>query len=145
MTYILGATLMVAGSVWLFSISKESRNSVYGAVAVMGISISIMLVTALAKTAELIGKDKESGAFVYSCMSFLDKLSTGLVIFAIQALKPESENRYDCNECEWFSKIVQSVVPGGFATIGFLAMMFLFPSEYTCVRKCKYLNKKTSP
>ena len=145
MTYILGASLMVAGSVWLFSISKESRNSVYGAVTVMGISISIMLVTALAKTAELIGKDKESGAFVYSCMSFLDKLSTGLVIFAIQALKPAAENRYDCNECEWFSKIAQSVMPGGFATIGFLAMVFLFPSEYTCVRKCKFLNEKISP
>ena len=139
MTYILGASLMVAGSVWLFSISKESRNSVYGAVALMGISISIMLVTALAKTAELIGKDKQSGAFVYSCMSFFEKLSTGLVIFAIQALKPAAENRYECTECEWFSKITQSVVPGGFSTIGFLAMVFLFPSEYTCVRKCKYL------
>ena len=84
---------MVTGSVWLFVVTKEARHSVYGAVSLVGISISIMLVTALAKTAELIGKDKESGAFVYSCMSFLDKLSTGLVIFAIQALKPTAENR----------------------------------------------------
>ena len=140
MTYILGASLMVSGSVWLFSISKESRNSVYGAVSLMGISISIILVTALAKTAELIGKDKQSGAFVYAFMGFLDKLSTGLVIFAIQAMKPAADNRYECNECEWFSKIAQSVVPGGFITIGFLAMVFLFPSEYTCVRKCKFLS-----
>eukprot|EP00111_Clytia_hemisphaerica_P004100 TCONS_00011719-protein len=135
LTYVIGASLMVAGSVWLFVVTKEARQSVYGAVSVVGISISIMLVTALAKTAELIGKNKESGAFVYSCMSFLDKLSTGLVIFAIQVLKPTAENRYQCSDCEWFSKITQSVVPGGFAMIGFLAMVLLFPSEYTCLRK----------
>jgi len=84
---------MISASVWLFVVNKGSRNSVYGAVSLLGISISIILVTTLAKTAELIGKDKQSGAFVYSFMSFLDKLSTGLVIFAIQALKPEAVNR----------------------------------------------------
>ena len=137
MTYILGASLIFAGSVWLFSITNDSRNSIYGVVALMGTSFSIMLITALAKVAELIGKDKQSSAFVYSCMSFLDKVSTGLVIFSLQALKPAADNRYECSECIWFSKITQCIVPGGFATIGFLAMVFLFPSEYTCVRKCK--------
>ena len=134
MTYILGASLMVGGSVWLFSISKESRNSVYGAVCLIGIGIPIMLVTALAKTAELIGKDKQSGSFVYASIGCADKLSVGLVIFAIQALKPDADNRYDCNECEWFSKIVQSVVPGGFAAIGLVVVLFLFPTDYKCVK-----------
>ena len=37
-----------------------------------------MLIISLSLTADLIGKDKESGAFIYGAMSLLDKLSNGL-------------------------------------------------------------------
>ena len=84
---------MITGNVWLFSINKETRNTVYGAISIIGISISIILVTSLAQIAKLIGKDKQSGAFVYSFMNFLYKISSGLVIFMIQAFKPEATNR----------------------------------------------------
>ena len=36
-----------------------------------------MLITSLSLTAELIGKNKESGAFVYGAISLIDKLSNG--------------------------------------------------------------------
>ena len=36
-----------------------------------------MLITSLSLTAELIGKNKESGAFVYGAISLIDKISNG--------------------------------------------------------------------
>jgi len=45
-----------------------------------------MLVTSLGVTADLIGKNTESGAFAYGIMSFTDKLSNGLVVMLIQYL-----------------------------------------------------------
>lgn len=43
-----------------------------------------MLVTSLGLTADLIGENTESGAFVYGAMSFTDKLCNGLVVMVIQ-------------------------------------------------------------
>ncbi|XP_057310021.1 major facilitator superfamily domain-containing protein 12-like [Hydractinia symbiolongicarpus] len=88
LTYVLGALMIVGSSFWLFSVAKEHKKAVYGAAWLAGSGSSIILVTSLAKTAELVGTDKRSSAFVYSAMSFTDKLSTGIVIFVIQTLKP---------------------------------------------------------
>lgn len=45
-----------------------------------------MLVTSLGITADLIGPNTESGAFVYGANSFTDKLSNGIAVSIIQAL-----------------------------------------------------------
>ena len=37
-----------------------------------------MLITSLAITAEFVGTNVESSAFIYGAMSFTDKLSTGM-------------------------------------------------------------------
>ena len=47
-----------------------------------------MLVTSLSITADLIGSNVESGAFVYGAMSFCDKLSNGAAVMLIQNLNP---------------------------------------------------------
>ena len=49
-----------------------------------GVSGSILLVTSLGLTADLIGPDTSSGAFVYGAMSFSDKLSNGLAVAVLQ-------------------------------------------------------------
>ena len=48
-----------------------------------------MLVTSLSLTAEFIGSDTSSSAFIYGLMSFFDKLSTGFGVFFIQHLTPD--------------------------------------------------------
>lgn len=45
-----------------------------------------MLVTSLGVTADFIGHNTDSGAFVYGIMSFTDKLCNGLAVMAIQYL-----------------------------------------------------------
>jgi hypothetical protein len=51
-----------------------------------GAGSSVMLVTSLGITADLIGLNTESGAFVYGAMSFIDKLSNGVAVTVIQTL-----------------------------------------------------------
>ena len=43
----------------------------------VGFGGSAMLITSLSITAELVGNNVESSAFIYGAMSFTDKLSTG--------------------------------------------------------------------
>lgn len=52
---------------------------------VAGASSSIQLVTSLGLTADLIGQDTDTGAFVYGAMSFVDKLSNGIAVVILQA------------------------------------------------------------
>lgn len=54
----------------------------------MGAGGSIMLITSLSITADLIGPNVESGAFVYGAMSFTDKLSNGVAVMLIQYFNP---------------------------------------------------------
>jgi hypothetical protein len=49
-----------------------------------GAGSSVMLVTSLGITADLIGPNIESGAFIYGVMSFMDKLSNGVAVTVIQ-------------------------------------------------------------
>jgi len=51
-----------------------------------GAGSSVMLVTSLGITADLIGLNTESGAFVYGAMSFVDKLSNGVAVTVIQTM-----------------------------------------------------------
>lgn len=50
--------MIVGSSFWLFSVAKEHKKAVYGAAWLAGSGSSIILVTSLAKTAELVGTDK---------------------------------------------------------------------------------------
>lgn len=60
----------------------------YLVAALLGAGGSVMLVTSLSITADLIGPNVESGAFVYGAMSFTDKLSNGVAVVLIQNLNP---------------------------------------------------------
>ena len=53
-----------------------------------GAGSSAILITSLSITADLIGNNVESGAFIYGAMSFTDKLSCGLAVMLINSLVP---------------------------------------------------------
>ena len=60
--------------------SLDSQNDMFF-FCIIGIGGTTMLVTSLSLTAEFIGSNTSSSAFVYSTMSFLDKLLTGFGVF----------------------------------------------------------------
>ena len=60
LTFVLGCLAAIGSFIWLFMVTKDSRKSVYVAALLMGGGCSIMLVTSLAMTADLIGSHKVS-------------------------------------------------------------------------------------
>lgn len=57
---------------------------IYTVAILIGAGSSITMVTALSVTAELIGSRTDRSAFVYSIVTFLDKVVTGLVVIFIE-------------------------------------------------------------
>lgn len=70
-------------SILLCRLPGTIKDEVFTGVEIYVIAILIgsggagMLITSLSLTAELIGKNKESGAFVYGAISLIDKISNG--------------------------------------------------------------------
>lgn len=83
-----GALIGVGGCLWarLGAGPEYTQYEVYCVAILLGAASSVLLVTSLGITADLIGADTESGAFVYGAMSFADKLSNGLAVTTIQSL-----------------------------------------------------------
>jgi hypothetical protein len=52
----------------------------YFSAFLLGIGNSLIMVTSVSLEADLVGEDFESGAFVYGCMSFTDKLINGIAV-----------------------------------------------------------------
>ena len=88
----------------------------------------LFLFRSLSVTAELIGQNCESAAFIYGAMSLTDKFANGLVVIAVQSLVPGFPE--ECNHCDGCSPFYSQVlfyVCGGAALLGTLSMLSLVP------------------
>lgn len=85
--HCIGCFLGAAGCLWVWLGAGQiyTQYEVYAVAILLGASSSIQLVTSLGLTADLIGQDTNTGAFVYGAMSFVDKLSNGIAIAILQA------------------------------------------------------------
>ncbi|KAL0128711.1 hypothetical protein PUN28_003820 [Cardiocondyla obscurior] len=81
--YFLGAVIGIAAAI-VTEFVGSSTMIVYLIAVLIGAGSSITMVTALSVTAELIGSRTERSAFVYSIVTFLDKIITGLVVILIE-------------------------------------------------------------
>lgn len=88
-TFSIGCCVGLAACLWIGVGGEKDYFGVWGIFPVavfLGVGGSILLITSLSITADLIGEHSEGGAFVYGCMSLLDKVSNGLVIMLIQKM-----------------------------------------------------------
>ncbi|XP_011637627.1 major facilitator superfamily domain-containing protein 12-like [Pogonomyrmex barbatus] len=81
--YLLGAIIGIIAAI-VTEFVGNSTTIVYLVAVLIGAGSSITMVTALSVTAELIGSRTERSAFVYSIVTFLDKIITGLVVILIE-------------------------------------------------------------
>lgn len=96
LAYFIGVVMGIAACIWI----KNGAGNFYFQYGIYGVSIligaggSIVLVTSLGITADLIGNQTSSGAFVYGIMSFTDKLANGIAVIIIQDLhKADGSNK----------------------------------------------------
>ncbi|XP_008551681.1 major facilitator superfamily domain-containing protein 12 [Microplitis demolitor] len=121
-SYALGVLLGISACVWIWfgQGTNFTKLYIYPVSLLLGASGSMMLVTSLGVTADLIGPNTESGAFVYGAMSFTDKLSNGIVVMAIQYTLHKFNSPY-------YYRDVLSFVCGGAATVGLLMLISIRP------------------
>lgn len=131
-TYLIGIGFQI-GACAAFYFLPTGSKLVYGAAILSGVGGSTMLVTSLAMTADLIGENTESGAFVYGAMSFTDKLSNGAAIALIQQLHPCGAGC--CPLCISYYRHILTFVPGGMSVIAGIALVTLLPQVLGTRRK----------
>ena len=105
--------------------SAGDKVQIYLVAVLLGAGGSTMLVTALSTVADLIGRNTESGAFVYGFMSFTDKVSNGVAVVLIQHCIPSHIDT--CNPCRFYFRDILFYVCGGAALLGALSMAALVP------------------
>ncbi|KAK1878777.1 Major facilitator superfamily domain containing protein 12 [Dissostichus eleginoides] len=120
LTYFLGLLLIMAFSYWVL-LEGQMGQQVYGAAVLLGAGSATILVISLSMTAELIGGQTQSGAFVYGAMSFTDKVANGIAVMIIQTLHP-CHTVVCCPDCVWFYHNVMVIVTGGVAVVAALAL-----------------------
>ncbi|KAK2542076.1 Mfsd12 [Columba livia] len=138
LTYFVGIAVILAFASWV-ALTKEMGAEIYGAAVLLGAGSATILVTSLSMTADLIGTNTHSGAFVYGAMSFTDKMANGLAVMAIQNLHP-CPTELCCPECVSFYHWVMVLVTGGIAiaAIASLCCIMVWPIRIryhgVCVR-----------
>ncbi|XP_060088757.1 major facilitator superfamily domain-containing protein 12 isoform X1 [Heteronotia binoei] len=127
LTYFLGLLIVLAFASWV-ALMGNMGVEVYGAAVLLGAGSATILVTSLSMTADLIGTNTHSGAFVYGAMSFTDKVANGLAVMLIQNLHP-CPTLLCCPGCMAFYHWVMVAVTGGIAVVAslFLACLMIWP------------------
>ncbi|XP_063003267.1 major facilitator superfamily domain-containing protein 12 [Elgaria multicarinata webbii] len=126
-TYMLGLLIILAFASWI-ALAGQLGAEVYGAAVLLGTGSATILVTSLSMTADLIGTNTHSGAFVYGAMSFTDKLANGFAVMLIQNLHP-CPSQLCCTSCVAFYHWVMVAVTGGMAVVAtlFLSSIMIWP------------------
>ncbi|XP_029469927.1 major facilitator superfamily domain-containing protein 12 [Rhinatrema bivittatum] len=127
LTYFLGLVAILAFASWV-ALDLRMGMAVYGAAVLLGIGSATILVTSLSMTADLIGANTQSGAFVYGAMSFTDKVANGLAVLVIQSLHP-CQTQLCCPACVEFYHWTMVIVTGGVAIAAtvFLCSIMIWP------------------
>ncbi|CAL7946225.1 unnamed protein product [Xylocopa violacea] len=124
-SYCVGVVLGICACIWIqFDTSLTyTKYEIYPVSLLLGSAGSIVLVTSLGVTADFIGQNVDSGAFVYGVMSFTDKLCNGLAVMFIQYLS--------CwGDCKRYYRGVLVYVCGTCAIFGLLMILYIKPFRH---------------
>ncbi|XP_003243797.2 major facilitator superfamily domain-containing protein 12 [Acyrthosiphon pisum] len=118
--FTIGSIISIFGSLLVFFNPNNELTYHYLCLAAVcfGSGSAITSVLSLSVTANLIGNDTDCGAFIYSSVTFSDKLINGLVIIGIEFMKCT-----DLEKCSHYYRDVLAFSSGSLALIGLL--MFL--------------------
>ncbi|KAG7198150.1 hypothetical protein KM043_005569 [Ampulex compressa] len=115
--YLLGSLIGILAAI-ITEFAGDNAMVIYTVAALIGAGSSITMVTALSVTAELIGPRTERSAIVYSIVTFLDKIVTGIVVVLIE--------RWRCNDaslCPTYNRDTLSIVCATSMMLGLVTLM----------------------
>lgn len=126
-TYFFGTILIVGCSAlfWYYDIIYDKTTTSIITAILLGSGSTVILVTSLSLTTDLIGTNTGTGAFVFGAMSFLDKISNGVVVALLQQFSPCQMHSSHCTCSPYYHKIM-GFFPASFAAISILALFGLY-------------------
>uniref|UniRef100_A0A8C3NIA5 Uncharacterized protein n=1 Tax=Geospiza parvula TaxID=87175 RepID=A0A8C3NIA5_GEOPR len=132
LTYFVGILVVLAFASWV-ALARPVGDEIYGLAVLLGAGSATILVTSLSMTADLIGTNTHSSAFVYGAMSFTDKMANGLAVMVIQNLHP-CPTELCCPACVDFYRWVMVLVTGGIAVaaVATLCSIMVWPIRIRC-------------
>ncbi|XP_040575616.1 major facilitator superfamily domain-containing protein 12 [Lepeophtheirus salmonis] len=135
-TFIIGSIIGLVGCVMAYFDGGGTNffinYGIYAVAILIGAGASVLLITSLSLTSELIGANIESAAFVFGAMSLTDKLSNGLAVVMIQTYVPDPLNLISSKD---FYRTVLTFVGGGSALSAGIALLLLAPFTLSRRRK----------
>lgn len=120
---------MIGASFWFYFITPSIRVQIYPAAALLGAGFSAMFVNSLCFTTELIGDNHKTSGFVFAFVADMSYLMQGATFAIAQKLFPEGSSSEDCQECSDYVRHVFSILPGSFALLSLLTVLFFQSSE----------------
>eukprot|EP00850_Spirogloea_muscicola_P002306 SM000008S22395 [mRNA] locus=s8:1404652:1408343:- [translate_table: standard] len=128
MAFCLGSILWALSAFLFYNVRADGCRMVYLIATIIGVGNALLLVTATSMEGLLVGQQLSGCAFVYGSLSFMDKLTCGFALFAIEACN--DGRRADCvnigeDGCKRsLVRWVLTIVPGGCALVA--AVMTLY-------------------
>lgn len=118
--YSLGSMVSIVGCVWVANGASATASALrlYAIAVLFGAGSSITMISSLCITADMIGGHSDQGGFIYSAVTFADKLITGLVVIVIETLKCDSRKL-----CPEYYRNVLSYACGTAAILGLLTLV----------------------
>lgn len=88
LAYLVGSVASIAACLWVALAAPPAASSLeLCLIAVLfGAGSSVTMISSLCITADMIGRHADQSGFIYSAVTFADKLITGVVVIVIEAL-----------------------------------------------------------
>lgn len=86
--YLIGSVISVFGCAWVTLAATPTSPvwELYGVATLFGAGSSVTMIASLCITADMIGPHADQGGFIYSAVTFCDKLITGIAVVVIETM-----------------------------------------------------------
>lgn len=86
--YLIGSVISVFGCAWvaLAATPDSAVWELYAVATFFGAGSSVTMIASLCITADMIGPHADQGGFIYSAVTFCDKLITGIAVVVIETM-----------------------------------------------------------
>uniref|UniRef100_A0A8D8A2W1 Major facilitator superfamily domain-containing protein 12 n=2 Tax=Culex pipiens TaxID=7175 RepID=A0A8D8A2W1_CULPI len=132
LVYFVGSTVSLGVCSWIALSTSDGSYTTFELLVIaslFGAGSSITMISSLCITADMIGKHADQGGFIYSAVTFADKLITGVVVVIIESMK--CKNRADCPD---YYRSVLAYACGTAAGLGCLTLATLVCTRSTTRR-----------
>lgn len=86
LSYLIGSLTSIGACAWVALSPSATSAQLYGIAVLFGAGSSITMISSLCITADMIGPHADQSGFIYSAVTFADKLITGVVVIIIETL-----------------------------------------------------------